>query len=202
VAKIREELEQDKKIPVLTRLGRKGGGTTPREFNRIGKGEQADSPFDNTPDFFDEAEAAEERARQQPREIKPPADLMSDDKPIQDGGYDVEADEAEEAELEATGPLITGLEQPNAPASGLPWQRNDIFGQGGQQRTLRLTLANEDGIPVEITLYVDGKAHSLPVTLLVTAGPIAGLPETSLAEHQQAVLVLGEELGRRLRLVY
>lgn len=201
VAKIREELEQAKKIPVLDRLERKGGGTTPREFNRIGDAGRTDSPFGNTPDFFDEAEAAEEARKQEKREVKPPANLMAEDRPVRDGGYDVDADGPDEAEFEATGPLITGLEKSAVLASSLPWAGGDN-GRNGQQRMLKFAQLNEDGLPVEVMLYVDGQPHSIPVTLLIAAGAVAGLPETSLPDHGRAVLIVGEELGRRLRLLY
>ena len=203
VAKIREELEQAQKIPVLDRLERKGGGTTPREFNRIGDAGRTDSPFGNSPDFFDEAEAAEEARKQEKREVKPPADLMAEDKPVSDGGYDVDADGPDEAEFESTGPLITGLEKSAGGAGSLPWDRaGSDNGQGGQQRMLKFAQLNEDGLPVEVMLYIDGQAHSIPVTLLITAGAVAGLPETSLPDQRQGVLIVGEELGRRMRLLY
>lgn len=201
VAKIREEMEEAKKIPVLDRLERKGGGTTPREFNRIGDTGRTDSPFGNTPDFFDEAEAAEEAKKQEKREVKPPADLMAENRPVQDGGYDVDADGPDEAEFESTGPLITGLEKSAVLASSMPWAGGDN-GRGGQQRMLKFAQLNEDGLPVEVMLYVDGQPHSIPVTLLVAAGAVSGLPETSLPDHGRAVLIVGEELGRRLRLLY
>ncbi len=200
VARIREELEQAGKVPTLDRLERKGGGTVPREFNRISTAERDDSPFGNNPDFFDEAEAAAEQAKKEPREVRAPADLLADEAPVQDGGYDVDADESDEDTFEATGPLITGLEKGPSLRDLLPWQG---AGRGkGQPVTLKFAQANEEGIPAEVTLYIDGQAHNIPVTLLVADGPIAGLPEVSLAENGQAALVLGQELGRRLRLVY
>ncbi len=71
-----------------------------------------------------------------------------------------------------------------------------------QQRTLKFAQVNPGGIALEITLYIDGNAHAVPVTAMFAHGPVAGLPEMSVAEQQQAALILPYEEGKRLGLVY
>ncbi len=71
-----------------------------------------------------------------------------------------------------------------------------------QQRTLKFAQVNQGGVALEITLYIDGEAHSVPVTTMFAYGPVAGLPEMAVAEQQPAALVLPYEEGKRLGLVY
>jgi hypothetical protein len=71
-----------------------------------------------------------------------------------------------------------------------------------QQRTLRFAQVNRGGVALEITLYIDGQAQSVPVTAMFAHGPIAGLPEMSVPEQQQAALILPYAEGKRLGLVY
>jgi hypothetical protein len=201
VAKIREELEAEQKIPVLERLERKGGGTTPREFNRTASLDRTDSLFGNDPDFFDEVEEAEKANRDRRAEVKPPADLTGQVKPSRDGGYDVEADERGGAEFESVGPLITGLERSDG--SALDRLRSYSRDDGpAQPRMLKFAQLNEGGLTIEVTLYVDGRPYSIPVTLMLAEGTIFGLPETSLPESRQTALILDTEIARQLKLVY
>ena len=203
VGKIREALEAEQKIPVLARLERKGGGTTPREFNRTTSMDRTDSLFGNDPDFFDEVAEAEKANQDKPAEVKPPADLRGQSQPVRDGGYDVEADERGGAEFESAGPLITGLERSDG--SALERLRDYSRGNGdspAQQRLLKFAQLNEGGLTIEVTIYVDDRPYSIPVTLMLADGAIFGLPETSLPESRQAALVLDVELARQLKLVY
>ncbi|GAB4437490.1 MAG: hypothetical protein Kow0031_19300 [Anaerolineae bacterium] len=71
-----------------------------------------------------------------------------------------------------------------------------------RQRALKFAQVNQGGIALEVTLYIDGVAHSVPVTTMLAHGPIAGLPEMSLAEDDAGALILPYELAKRLKLVF
>lgn len=200
VAKIREELEEKGKIPILDRLERKSGGTTPREFNRVNTND-GDSLFGNAPDFFDEVEEQEAQKRQQEQDeretVKAPSDLKRADRTTQDGGYDVGADgddDTDEFESNA-GPLITGLEK-----------RDNFKGIPGSQatgtRTLKFAHLKETDVALDVIIYIDGRPHNLPVTLMVSDGAISGMPDVSLSENQQAALVVQADLAQKLKLIY
>jgi hypothetical protein len=194
VARARERLEEEGHIPTLERLERKDGGTTPRFYQKIEAEGRSDSPFGNTPDFFDEAEERE-KAKQESQpdnnDLQPPPDLIHSDsrKPTRDGGYDISEDEQDDEDENEGGPIITGLEQP-AFKPGLGKKRELNFAQVGE------------ALPIEITIYVDDKPHGIPVTLMFTNGAVAGVPATSLPEHQQAALIVDVRLGKQLKLVY
>ncbi|RME74790.1 MAG: hypothetical protein D6784_09265 [Chloroflexi bacterium] len=195
VARIREELEAGGKIPVLDRFERKGGGTVPREYNRIQTEGKSDSLLGNTPDFFDEVEAAEKANREKPG-VRPPDDLLSPEKPARDGGYDISED-GDDEEYEAAGPIITGLEPPDPQALA----RVREYSGGTSQHTLKFARLDTGGVPIEVIIYVDGKPYTVPVTLLLAEGAIYGVPETSLPDYQRSALVLSAEMARQMKLI-
>lgn len=197
VGKIREELEEQKQIPVLDRLERKGGGSTPREFNRIDSAGRTDSMFGNAPDFFDEAEEAEKARQEKEKEARPPANLGRAEKSTKDGGYNVDEDDDDE-DFEAAGSLITGLE--SASGDALTALNAYTDGRDRHRRTLKFAQINQGGLPIEVVIYVDNKPFSVPVTLLLVDGPIYGVPEGSLAEYQQSALILSVETARQMKL--
>jgi hypothetical protein len=181
VAALRSNLEEAGRIPRLERFQRKGGGTTPRTREHIN-----DDAEDKVAD--DGLFGAE-------RNIRPPADLLAPD-PIpnnNDGGYDAGADNDDDDE----------------PSGGEPARPNDGGGRGTalfqqtapalpRQITLKLAQIGEP-LAVEVVLYVNGEAHSVPVTLLVADGPISGLPETG-PDHQRA-FIIGAETARKMGLL-
>ncbi len=89
------------------------------------------------------------------------------------------------------------------PEARRPPQPEQAAGPAGpQQRSLKFAQVNRGGVALEVTIYVDGEAHQLPVTAMFAQGPISGLPEMSLADRQQAALILPVEQGQALNLLY
>jgi len=179
IAGVRQELESEGKIPALDRLERKGGGTMPRAYHRItGAGEA-----ENAPDFFDELEAA---AR-----VNGAADVGEDE---ESGPEDEQTSATTRPPARPDhAPLPDNFQKtaPSPPTESAP-----------QQRVLKFAQANRGGIALEISIWVEGVAHSVPVTLMFSAGAVTGLPEMSVAENQMAALVLPLEQGRAMNLVY
>lgn len=125
---------------------------------------------------------------------------------LSDDGWDGEGDEEEDDNNDV--PSSPPRPTPPANGSAAPGGRVAFENSSAtlppqpQQRTLKFAQVNQGGVALEITLYIDGDAHSVPVTAMFAHGPVAGLPEMSLAEQQQAALVLPYEEGKRLGLVY
>lgn len=178
VAALRVGLEEAGRIPKLDRLKRKGGGTIPR--TNAGKDED-DKPDDGL--FGSE------------RNIKPPADLMEPEPEPDnnDGGYNVGRDH-DEHESTAPGLPSDRLERRGggdfSPPEGSP--------KGAQQATLKLAQIGP-ALAVEVIMHIDDKPHSVPVTLLIADGAVAGIPET--APGHANVLVIGADVARGMGLL-
>ncbi|MCG3212608.1 MAG: hypothetical protein FOGNACKC_06278 [Anaerolineae bacterium] len=183
VAALRAGLEEAGRIPRLTRLKRKDGGTTPRTYDT-----NADAD-DKAPD--DGLFGSE-------RDIKPPVDLLEPEPAPDnnDGGYNVaedgdgEDDEGGGLPSDRHAKVDSGAGF--SPSESTPRQRVS-------QTTLKLAQLGE-ALALEVTLYVDGAAQSVPVTLLIADGPVAGAPETT-PEHRN-VLVIEAGTARSLGLLF
>jgi len=192
VAALRSSLEEAGRIPKLDRMKRKGGGSTPRSYDENGDAED-ESPDDGL--FGNE------------RNIKPPADLLEpEEKPNNnDGGYNAGGDDEEDDDsggLPSDRPAKTDAGAGFSPHSTGSGQASDgTVRKGGKagQTTLKLAQVGEP-LAVEVVLYVDGDAHSIPVTLLMAEGAIAGAPETT-PEHPH-VLAISADLGRAMGLLF
>lgn len=198
VAKVREELEAGGVIPVLDRLERKGGGTVPREYNRVNTEGRSDSLFGNDADFFDEVAQAE-KANREKKDVDAPDDLHGGSaRSTRDGGYDIGADGDDEDD-EIGGKLITGLEASDPSVLDKLSMYQDS--RDVQQRTLKFAHVGGNGLSIEVVIYVDDQPFSVPVTMMLSQGQIHGAPQTSMPENGHSALILSAEMARQMKLV-
>ncbi len=184
VANLRLSLEEAGRIPKLDRFQRKGGGTIARQRDNHNDDAEEKVPDDGL--FGTE------------RNIRPPADLLAPEpKPNNnDGGYDVGADGNDDDDDTEAG---SGRPQPGGNGGGAMFQQAaPALPPQPRQVTLRAAQIGEP-LALEVVLYINGEAHSTPVTLLVADGPIAGLPATG-PDHQQA-LIISATAARRMGLL-
>lgn len=197
VKNIRIELEQAGEIPYLDRLERKSGGTAPREFSRDGKdaegvgqrdeagqevtAEVGDLPLDED-DLLDREEEGE--------------------KELHGSGWDNEkALNGQPSNSVQDGPRRNNHSEARLFDEMLdtPVRSNDS--KGPKQQTLKFAPSGDDILPIEVIIYTNGIPQSIPVTLMFAKGAIAGIPETSLEDYQQAALVVDVEVGRQRGLI-
>jgi len=199
VAKIREALEAEGVVPVLDRLDRKGGGTVPREYNRVNTEDRSDSLLGNTPDFFDEAAQAE-KANREKKDVEAPDDLHNrgGSRSARDGGYNISED-GDDGDDDSGGPLITGLEASDPTVLEKLGRYQDS--RDVQQRTLKFAHLGGSGLSIEVVIYVDDQPYSVPVTMMLSQGQIHGVPQNSLPEDGQSALILSAETARQMKLV-
>ena len=187
VAALRSNLEEAGRIPRLERFQRKGGGTTPRVRENVND--------DAEDKVLDDGLFGTER------NIRPPADLL--DKEIipnnNDGGYNAGADDDDDDDNDGGGKF--GGKRLEADDDGGSRQQTAMFEHAApalpRQVTLRLAQLGEP-LAAEVVMYINGQAHSIPVTLLVADGMIAGLPETGPDHHR--ALVIGAGMARKMGL--
>lgn len=203
VAALRVNLEEAGRIPKLTRLKKRDGGTTPRTY---------DANTDAEEKTVDDGLFGSERS------IKSSTDLMEPDNNNNNnnGGYNVAEDGDDDEDDEAGGGLFADHRAKTDSGAGFSPHSTDpstssgsVSGQasegtarkGGKasQTTLKLAHLGE-ALALEAVLYIDGEAQSVPVTLLIADGAVAGLPETAPG-HDNA-LIISADIARAMGLLF
>ncbi len=183
VARLRLNLEEAGRIPKLDRFQRKGGGTVAR---------QRDTHNDDAAE-----KVADDGLFGTERNIRPPKDLLEPEPEPDnnDGGYNVAADGDDDNDDTGTAGTRSGR---NGNGNTMFQQTAPTLPRQPQQVTLRAAQIGEP-LAIEVVVYVNGKSHSTPVTLLVADGPISGVPETG-PDHRQA-LIISADVARKMGLL-
>ncbi len=173
VAALRSQLEEAGRIPTLDKFKRRDGVEAKRTYD---KRQPADK--DELDEEVDDAEVDDDILNEEGEENE------------RENGVDPQHDEAQSASGNPS-PSGQGLMSPG-PLSDEKEQR--------QPRQTTITLAQlGDALATEVTMYVNGEAYPLPVTLLIAEGPIAGLPET--APGYEFALVVDRAKATEMRLL-
>ncbi len=191
VAQLRVSLEEAGRIPRLERFQRKGGGTVARQRASANVNDDAAEKVVDDGLFGTE------------RNIRPPKDLLAPD-PVpdnNDGGYNVadDGDDDDEPGMGRAGRNGSGSGSSGSSRGGAMFQQDaPALPPQPRQVTLRAAQIGEP-LAIEVIVYVNGKSHSTPVTLMVAEGPISGVPETG-PDHQQA-LIISADVARKMGLL-
>jgi hypothetical protein len=185
VGRIRAEMEASGEIPRITaRTVTRNGVTYQQETAGISAAANDEVPEeDDLPDWLkddEEDEAPEDEA-----------ETPENDDDADGGGTSRPAAVSGSGSAGSAAPSRPAFEHSTA---ALPPQP--------RQRSLKFAQVNQGGIALEVTLYIDSEAYSVPVTAMLAQGPIAGLPEMSLAETDAGALILPYELAQSLNLVF
>lgn len=198
VKNIRLELEEAGTIPYLERLERKGGGTMPREFNRDKDTDEAGGEEDKT--NLDETAEADAPLLNE-------ADLLDQEEEEgeeQGTGWDSGSAVAGQHEGAPEEENRNGRHRGDELSDEAPGASSSRNGKEAKQKqqTLKFAPSGDEVLPAEVIIYVNGDPQSIPVTIMFAKGAIAGIPETSLEEHQRAAMVVDVEVGRQRGLVF
>lgn len=174
VAALRISLEDTGQIPRVDRFKSKDGSLQPRNHARNEAPDEAegfapDEPEAESPEWYGDLDLA-----------------PAEDEPDETPGTSGEAPSAN-----AKTPVTDGFGDNGEPG-------RDSFSPAQTQNAMVKLAQVGEPLAVEVTLYVDGEAMSIPVTMLMADGAIGGVNEA--APGFDNVLVLKQQLAQELGL--